>query len=531
MIHNYVIAIGGTGARCLEAFVYAAAAGLTGRRPFNLLLIDADQNNGNGTKTNQLIGNYNELHRLAQPSSPRRRRALALRRHELSPPVAFQSRFNAGQNSDTRWKNPNNADLSFGQLIQYADQAREVRSFLDLFYTPGDLNMPLREGYVGKPNVGSVALKLSLQGSIVPGSSLYNFLQRLNSDLQGGEARVFVFGSVFGGTGAAGLPTVPSLINNLPENGVIARDNRERLRYGCAMIGPYFSFPRDENGLASGPGTDSAKHAIATQAALLHYAQTPPNYQHVYLVGAPARTQTNQRNVRGGEDQTNAPHYAELIAALAAIDFFSIREGDIDLAARELHYADTLLKQREEDRGVDWDTLPVSPFRAHERADIKASLLSFTTFAYLYQHLLHDRFVNYREYRQANWYVRNFAQLPLDDQTEQLGQLYRFVSSYNMWLREMGETCQPTGAEPRLFNWNALGDGHSDAARRLNLGSLLAASGANPKYMSAGWDKINDILNNITLAEPLPDSAAGLLIYLLYEASAQYCRENYLLRG
>jgi hypothetical protein len=49
--------------------------------------------------------------------------------------------------------------------------------------------------------------------------------------------------------------------------------------------------------------------------------------------------------------------------------------------------------------------------------------------------------------------------------------------------------------------------------------------------MSVGWDRINDILNNITLAEPLPDSAAGLLIYLLYEASAQYCRENYLLRS
>jgi hypothetical protein len=529
MAHNYVIAIGGTGARCLEAFVYLAAAGLTQRQPFNLLMIDADQSNGNGTKTNQLIGNYNELQRLSQPSNPRRKRGTGFMKHELKAPVLFQSQFNRGQNSDARWNNPNNANLKFGQLIQYADQPPELRAFLDLFYAPNDLDMSLREGYIGKPNVGSVALKQSLQGSIVPGSALYDYLQRLNSDLQTGEARIFVFGSVFGGTGAAGLPTIPSLISNLPENGVVAKDNREKLRYGCAMVAPYFSFPRDENGLASGPGTDSARHAIATQAALLHYAQTPPNYQHIYLVGAPARPQTNARNVRGGEQQTNSPHYVELVAALAAVDFFSL--PPIEANARRLHYADTLSKQPEQDRGIDWETLPVNPFRAYERGGIKESLIAFTTFAYLYQYLLHHRFIHEREYRTANWYVHNFRQLPLDDQFEQLDSLHRFVSSYMRWLRELGATCQPPSEEPRLFNWNALDDSHNENTRRLNLGSLLALMGANPKYMSTGWDRINDLLNGITLAQPVPNSATGLFIYLLYEAVARYCRENYHLHS
>jgi hypothetical protein len=49
--------------------------------------------------------------------------------------------------------------------------------------------------------------------------------------------------------------------------------------------------------------------------------------------------------------------------------------------------------------------------------------------------------------------------------------------------------------------------------------------------MSSGWDRINDILNGITLAQPVPNSATGLFIYLLYEAVAQYCRENYHLHG
>jgi hypothetical protein len=295
------------------------------------------------------------------------------------------------------------------------------------------------------------------------------------------------------------------------------------------MVAPYFSFPRDENNTANSPGTDSAKHAIATQAALLHYAQTPPNYQHIYLVGAPARPQTNAHNVRGGEQQTNAPHYIELVAALAAVDFFSL--PSIESTSRQLHYADTISKQPEQDRGIDWETLPVSSFRAYERNSIKESLIAFSTFAYLYQHLLHHRFINDREYRKANWYARNFGQLPLDDQFEQLDKLYRFVSSYTRWLRELGATCQPTNDEPRLFNWNALADGHNEDTRRLNLGSLLAMLGANPKYMSNGWDRINDLLNGITLAQPMPDSATGLFIYLLYEAVAQYCRDNYHLHS
>ena len=165
--------------------------------------------------------------------------------------------------------------------------------------------------------MGAVALKQDLEGTAnFVSSGLREFLIDLNIDLQTDETKVFVMGSVFGGTGAAGLPTIPALIEGLPDD-VISRENRKRLRYGCAMMTPYFSFPKGSSSNA-GPGTDSATHAIATQAALLHYAHVPPGYQHVYFVGAPAKPQTNTSNVVGGQDQTNNPHYAELIAALSA---------------------------------------------------------------------------------------------------------------------------------------------------------------------------------------------------------------------
>lgn len=523
MAHNYLIAIGGTGARCLEAFVYLAAAGLTKNDSFNLLIIDADQTNGNGTISNQLIRNYIELQNLAQPEMPRHRTAGMLKRR-LPSPVLFQSQLNNGRTSDARWKNPNSPDLEFGHLINYVDQPKELQRFLDLFYTPNELTMTLREGYIGKPNVGSVALKQALQNSIRPGSSIHDYFQSLNADLQSDETRMFVFGSVFGGTGAAGLPTIPALISNLPDNGVIARENRERLRYGCAMLAPYFTFARGEGHVTE---TDSAKHAIATQAALLHYAQNPPNYQHVYLMGDPARPRTSQRYAPGGEEQTNSPHYIELVAALAAIDFFTL--PPFSRETRQLHYADTFSKQSKEDRGIDWETLPVSPFRAYERANVKAAMTSFTTFAYLYEHLLYEAFVNDHVYQNANWYLNNFRDLTLDDQGTELHRLFEFVSSYNRWLRELGPTCQKDSQEARLFNWNAFEDGHNDDARRNNLGNL-ATTAAPAKLANVGWERILEILSNIRIARPLPNSATGLLIYLLNLAVTRYCRENYLFR-
>src|ERR1700740_2439788 len=115
MAHNHIIAIGGTGARHLKAFVCLAAAGLTEGTPLSLLLIDADQNNGNGTKVNQLIANYNALNQLAQPGNHRRRGRLSRWRRELSPPVIFRSQLNRGQIMDVRWQNPNKPDLKFAQ--------------------------------------------------------------------------------------------------------------------------------------------------------------------------------------------------------------------------------------------------------------------------------------------------------------------------------------------------------------------------------------------------------------------------------
>jgi hypothetical protein len=470
------------------------------------------------------VTNYHALHRARQPRGAERRRRI-VGWEKLPAPTLFQASLNV-KNGETGaqhpifWHNPNPAQRRFGEVIQYQAQREELKNFLDLFYEAADLEMVLDVGYRGRTNVGAVALKQDLEGTAnVPDRGLREFLEKLSIDLQTKEARIFVMGSVFGGTGAAGLPTIPQLISSLPSD-VMAQDNRARLRYGCAMMTPYFSFPQG-GGTGSGPGTDSARHAVATQAALLHYAHVPPGYQHVYFIGAPARPQTNSNNVIGGQNQTNNPHYAELIAALAAWQFFALPQ--IPVGDKQLHFADSM--QNKTDIGVNWKTLPVDPANTVNREAIKRNLTIFATLTYFYKNFLYERFINGQLYRDANWYKDNFGQLSLDEEIPLLQHLYEFSCSYLTWLAQMGEMGKDINLH--LFHWNALLESDPGLADKY-VGSLLDdPMSSSARRTQAGFNDLYARLDKLVLRQPGTNSATGLFIFMLHYAVSEFCRDNY----
>lgn len=524
---NYLIAIGGTGARSLEAVIYLAAAGLFRDQKINILIIDPDLNNGNSFRTRQLISDYHALHLAEQPRDPK---YSGWFKGTAPPPTLFRAAANRQPTGKGQhpifWNLQSDDGRRFGDVIKYTEQAPKFRNFLDLFYEPDDRNMVLNVGYQGRTNVGAVALKQDLEETAdVEQSGLNEFLGNLYLDLaKDNDARIFVVGSVFGGTGAAGIPTIPALFRNIDKSrGGLSHEQRARLRYGCAMMTPYFTFPKnsDPNALL-GPGADSSRHVVATQAALLHYAHVPPGYQQVYFIGAPARAQTNDKNIPGGDQQRNTPHYAELAAALAAWDFFDLPEVPAD--ARQLHFVDTF--KDDQDLGVTWDTLPVHPHGHSERRDkVKRSLVVFTTFAYFYKHLLHNDLVGTREYKNAIWYRHNFRSLTLDDheQVTLLGHLNSFCTSYLQWLRQLGRVGEPSS--PHLFSWEAFQAADVKTTSEW-VGKLVR--GVSPKYGTDGEDRIKRRLDGLELSQPPgTDSGAGLFIYLLHNAVHDFCQSNY----
>ena len=57
----FVIAIGGTGMRCLESFVHLCAIGMFDNEEIEVLTLDTDQTNGNKGRVEQLIELYNRI--------------------------------------------------------------------------------------------------------------------------------------------------------------------------------------------------------------------------------------------------------------------------------------------------------------------------------------------------------------------------------------------------------------------------------------------------------------------------------------
>ena len=55
---KFIIAVGGTGMRCLEAFIHLCAMGMLDNEEINILAIDTDYNNGNLDRTKKVIESY-----------------------------------------------------------------------------------------------------------------------------------------------------------------------------------------------------------------------------------------------------------------------------------------------------------------------------------------------------------------------------------------------------------------------------------------------------------------------------------------
>ena len=65
----FVIAIGGTGMRCLESFVHLCAIGMFDNEEIEILTLDTDYANGNKGRVERLIKQYNKV-KTDNPESP-----------------------------------------------------------------------------------------------------------------------------------------------------------------------------------------------------------------------------------------------------------------------------------------------------------------------------------------------------------------------------------------------------------------------------------------------------------------------------
>ena len=310
-MRNYVIAIGGSGVRCLESLVQLCAIGI-GPDELFLLVIDPDEANGNVQRLRDLVTRYcdcrEQLGFTHQSSIFKTRLEFSVEGEKdflaWSPVISSDGEKNLREY--LRLNNLAAAEKGTEQQL-LSDMAR-------LLYSQEELDIDFEQGFRGRASVGApVMARIKDSLGKKPWFDLSTHIgQRLG---EGRDARVFVMASIFGATGACGFPTVATILRDASQSW----GTNEQLFLGGSLLLPYFSFkvPPNQQGLYARP----ENFLLTTKAALKHYSfvwRDGGPYDEMYFIGDRDLDAQGREFALGGEDQKNDCHYIEWLAALAA---------------------------------------------------------------------------------------------------------------------------------------------------------------------------------------------------------------------
>lgn len=334
----FVIGIGGTGMRCLEAFTHMCAMGMFDSKEINILTLDTDFTNGNKQRTETLISTYNDIK--GHSSS-------------VNGNVNNNSFFSAKLNMFQFVTDYNSSNKKrFSDITNLKSETSELsdnKLLADLFLGEDVQEFDLSHGYRAQTHMGSylmyhafleVAKKLKKGVDVLPTEREFEtFLTKLYDAKS--DAKVFVLGSVFGGTGASSIPVIPKALNDalrIYGGGKMALD--PGAKFGATLLTEYFKFTKPADSQKSTRDNaviaDSSFFTLNSQAALQFYQDDPTvqdTYKKMYHIGWPidpldfSKGKSDSKTITGGEAQKNSCHVTEFLCACAAWDFFNSDSG------------------------------------------------------------------------------------------------------------------------------------------------------------------------------------------------------------
>lgn len=345
---NILIGVGGTGAKVVEAtLVLLATGGAQGT--VHVGLVDQDEANGNVGRTARLISRLcNFQHEWTLANN------LIVANADDAPllgSLRIEPLF--GDADDRATWPPNPEAKSLGDIMGKNLEPRHQKLFDMLFMAnEHEQELELGIGYRGRAHVGSAAITASIA------ADSNRFIARmadLMTDDEHGDVNIFLVGSSFGGTGAAGFPTLARKLHRMRTNADEQRPipNGQNITLGGMLLLPYFSFANPENKNASVVSNDELMPKA--QLALEYYEnlfRREHTFNRFYVLGWNPLFNLGYHNP-GSDKQENPPLPPELVAATAALDFFRTMERPGD---REPD-TERLLSVRKGD-ALHWHDLP-----------------------------------------------------------------------------------------------------------------------------------------------------------------------------
>lgn len=322
---TYIFAIGGSGARVLRSLTMLLASGCRGTAANNEIIaniIDYDSTNGDTNRTQKVMETYYYLHNNAYQNSD-----TDTEQFFCNPLLMLRDKCDAAQRAllDVNAKfdlhlSAATTNQTFANYIGYNSLGvgtgnNETRQLLESLYDtssekiPGttcdnpkaELKMNLHKGFKGCPNLGCIVTK-HLESSSELNLAVNSLIQATDN--------IVIIGSLFGGTGASGIPMLLDLFDR--------NENTRTANKAVVALLPYFHVapPDDNNKSAVNSNTFIAK----TKAAISAYNKGLYGLAKCfYFVGD--NPQNVFANVDGDAGQKNDAHYVELASAMCILDF------------------------------------------------------------------------------------------------------------------------------------------------------------------------------------------------------------------
>lgn len=377
----FLFLVGGTGSRVMRPLVMQLAAGVhpldEQGRPMPLeivpIIVDPHKANEDLKRTENLLRWYKEIRKqLYGDAVDISRGFFSVKISTLADIVPAGTGlnnsflFNMGSISSTR----------FRDFISYNTLDSANQALASMMFSNDQLDTKMDIGFVGSPNIGSVALNMFKDSEEFRQFS--NVFQK--------DDRIFVVSSIFGGTGAAGYPIIVKNIRNAADNaGINNRGDLRNSRIGALTVLPYFNIQQDEHSPIS-----RADFISKTKSALFYYHDNLTGLRRdgvdlplskvnaCYYLGdeVPSAPYFNDP---GGNGQRNDAHVVEYVGALSVLDFLSI--PDDQLISQDGNAVNPIFK--EYGLADDKQTLSLKTFGLQTRSLVNRQMAKFHL-AYMY---------------------------------------------------------------------------------------------------------------------------------------------------
>lgn len=333
----FAIGVGGSGAKCLEAAIHLHTMGLLDREgssptELGVLSVEPDRQSALLQRAQTALARTQSLRQALDGVTQHFCHGGELKDYGVWNPVESV----AGQGALTM------AQIYTKQTLQHKSPA--LGGLMDCLFTQEEQKLDLREGFRGRPPIGSALMSAMALEDPIHAKTWGPFLGDVRQAAKGGEdVCIHMFGSMFGGTGASGVPTVGQLLRNwLKEEGI------RRVPLNASLLLPYFNF-KDHGSKNTGLHAEASNFQLNTGAALQYLSQNgAQDFDQVYLLGSDAKVAYDFSI--GGTSQANGAHLVELLAALGLRD--SLGKTEQDVAAYTL--------TRHHQGSVSWRDLPDS---------------------------------------------------------------------------------------------------------------------------------------------------------------------------